>query len=84
MQQPKTQTDKKETKDNRANVNDNLITNQRENTKGYKSDKEQRPYKEITDHRAHDRKSGTGRVYSFINLVLNPERMLVEEEESET
>ena len=59
VQQPKPQTEKKDT---RPNVNDNLIVNQRENTKGFKSDKEQRPVKDITDHRLHDRKSGMGRV----------------------
>ena len=60
VQQPKTQGENRNT---RPNVNDNLVINQRENTKNHKSDREQRPTKEITDHRAHDRKSGTGRVY---------------------
>lgn len=51
-----------EKKDTRQNVNDNIPVNLRENTQQYKRDREQKPVKEITDHRAHDRQSGTGRV----------------------
>ena len=62
VQQPKPQAERR---DNRPNVNDNLVANQRENTKNFKSDREQKPNKDISDHRLHDKKSGTGRVYNI-------------------
>ena len=44
-------------------VNAHLNLRQKEDLKVIRNPRQPRPNKEITDHHAHDRRSGTGRVY---------------------